>query len=42
MANEIRTNIVKEIGENKFSITSDGWMKPSKFPALLRLNFIKF
>jgi len=39
MANEIRTNILKEIGENKFSITSDGWMKPSKFPALLRLNF---
>nr|CAD2137415.1 unnamed protein product [Meloidogyne enterolobii] len=38
MANEIRTNIVKEIGENKFSITSDGWMKPSKFPALLSIT----
>uniref|UniRef100_A0A915NI18 HAT C-terminal dimerisation domain-containing protein n=1 Tax=Meloidogyne floridensis TaxID=298350 RepID=A0A915NI18_9BILA len=38
MANEIRTNILKEIGENKFSITSDGWMKPSKFPALLSIT----
>uniref|UniRef100_A0A914HFT3 HAT C-terminal dimerisation domain-containing protein n=1 Tax=Globodera rostochiensis TaxID=31243 RepID=A0A914HFT3_GLORO len=38
MAGEIRTNIVKQIGSNKFSITSDGWMKPSKFPALLSVT----
>uniref|UniRef100_A0A914HM26 Uncharacterized protein n=2 Tax=Globodera rostochiensis TaxID=31243 RepID=A0A914HM26_GLORO len=37
MAGKIRTSIVKQIGSNKFAITSDGWMKPSKFPALLRL-----
>uniref|UniRef100_A0A914GPT8 HAT C-terminal dimerisation domain-containing protein n=1 Tax=Globodera rostochiensis TaxID=31243 RepID=A0A914GPT8_GLORO len=38
MAGEIRTNIVKQIGSNNFSITSDGWMKPSKFPALLSVT----
>jgi len=36
MAKDIREKIIKNINQNKFAITSDGWQKPSKFPALLR------
>jgi hypothetical protein len=42
MAKKVRENIVKGIGENKFAITSNGWQKPSKFPALIRLIKICF
>jgi hypothetical protein len=40
MSQNIREAIIKDIGQSKFSITSDGWQKPSKFPALLRFNKI--
>ena len=36
MAEDIKKRIVESIGSNYFSITSDGWQKPSKYPALLR------
>lgn len=44
MANSIRSKILEQIGKNKFAITSDGWQKPSKFPALQRffLNATNF
>lgn len=38
MADNIKEEIVKQIGSGHFSITSDGWQKPSKFPALIRFE----
>nr|CAD2182584.1 unnamed protein product [Meloidogyne enterolobii] len=38
MAKDIREKIIKNINQNKFAITSDGWQKPSKFPALLSVT----
>uniref|UniRef100_A0A914DJW1 BED-type domain-containing protein n=1 Tax=Acrobeloides nanus TaxID=290746 RepID=A0A914DJW1_9BILA len=38
MAKEIKKKIVQQIGDGYFSITSDGWQKPSKFPALLSVT----
>lgn len=38
MAEKISKSIIDEIGNNFFSITSDGWQQPTTTPALLRFK----
>jgi hypothetical protein len=40
MALEIKEKIIGTVGQGYFSITSDGWQKPSRFPAFFPSSFL--